>query len=321
MKKFELPKFDINKDDVSNDYKGTFTVTPLEKGFGVTVGNALRRVLLSSLQGLAVYAIEVENARHEYTPLPGVVEDLTQIVLQIKKLVLKDISEDDSADYTLKLEVNKGDKEVTGADILCPGGVEVVNKDLPICHTVIGGHIKITLHAHKGRGFVTAEDNKDSSWPIGFIAVDSNYSPIEKVELKIEPTRVGHDANYEKLIITVNTDGSMNASDAVAMAAKILDEHFKLFENLNEAVKDATVMAVSQQKTENKYNALNLEELDLSVRSYNCLKRNGLKTVQDLCNMKESELMTVRNLGKKSYKEIIDKLDKMGLRLQSDDVK
>ncbi len=321
MKKFELPKFDINKDDVSNDYKGTFTVTPLEKGFGVTVGNALRRVLLSSLQGLAVYAIEVENARHEYTPLPGVVEDLTQIVLQIKKLVLKDISEDDSADYTLKLEVNKGDKEVTGADILCPGGVEVVNKDLPICHTVTGGHIKITLHAHKGRGFVTAEDNKDSSWPIGFIAVDSNYSPIEKVELKIEPTRVGHDANYEKLIITVNTDGSMNASDAVAMAAKILDEHFKLFENLNEAVKDATVMAVSQQKTENKYNALNLEELDLSVRSYNCLKRNGLKTVQDLCNMKESELMTVRNLGKKSYKEIIDKLDKMGLRLQSDDVK
>lgn len=321
MKKFELPKFDINKSDVADDYKGTFTVTPLEKGFGVTVGNALRRVLLSSLQGLAVYAIEVENARHEYTPLPGVVEDLTQIVLQIKKLVLKDISEDDSADYTLKLEVNKGDKEVTGADILCPGGVEVVNKDLPICHTVNGGHVKITLHAHKGRGFVTAEDNKDSSWPVGFIAVDSNYSPIEKVELKIEPTRVGHDANYEKLIITVNTDGSMNASDAVAMAAKILDEHFKLFENLNEAVKDATVMAVSQQKTENKYNALNLEELDLSVRSYNCLKRNGLKTVQDLCNMKESELMTVRNLGKKSYKEIIDKLDKMGLRLQSDDVK
>lgn len=321
MKKFELPKFEINKSDVESDTKGTFTVTPLEKGFGVTVGNALRRVLLSSLQGLAVYSIEVDGARHEYTSLPGVVEDLTQIVLQIKKLVLKDISEDDSADYTLKLEINKGDKEVTGADIVCPSGVEVVNKDLVLCHTVAGGHIKINLYAHKGRGFVTAEDNKDSHWPIGRIAVDSNYSPIEKVEIKTEPTRVGHNANYEKLILTVNTDGSMNASDAVAMAAKILDEHFKLFENLNEAVKDATVMAVSQQKTENKYNALNLEELDLSVRSYNCLKRNGLKTVQDLCNMKESELMTVRNLGKKSYKEIIDKLENMGLRLQSDDVK
>lgn len=321
MKKFELPKFEISKSDVEEENKGTFTVTPLEKGFGVTVGNALRRVLLSSLQGLAVYAISVDGARHEFTALPGVVEDLTQIVLQIKKLVLKDISEDDSADYVLKLEVNKGDKVVTGADILCPGGVEVVNKDLVICHTVTGGHIKMELHAHKGRGFVTAEDNKDSSWPVGLIAVDSNYSPIEKVELKTEPTRVGHDANYEKLVLTVETDGSMKASDAVAMAAKILDEHFKLFENLNEAVKDATVMAVSQQKTENKYNALNLEELDLSVRSYNCLKRNGLKTVQDLCNMKESELMTVRNLGKKSYKEIIDKLDAMGLHLQSDDVK
>lgn len=319
MKQFEQPKFEISKSDVT-DTQGRFTITPLEKGFGVTVGNALRRVLLSSLQGLAVYAIEVEGAHHEYTPLPGVVEDLTQIVLQIKKLVLKDESDDDDADYTLKLEM-KGDKVVTGGDIVCPGMVSVVNKDLQICHLVNGGHIKMVLRAHKGRGFVTAEENKDSNWPIGMIAVDSNYSPIEKVELSIEPARVGHNANYEKLILNVKTDGSMKASDAVAMAAKILDEHFKLFENLDDAVKSATVMAVTEQKSENKYNALNLEELDLSVRSYNCLKRNGLKTVQDLCNMKESELMTVRNLGKKSYKEILDKLAEIGLSLQSDDVK
>ena len=322
MKEFEQPKFEISKSDVT-DTQGRFTVTPLEKGFGVTIGNALRRVLLSSLQGLAVYAIEVEGAHHEYTPLPGVVEDLTQIVLQIKKLVLMDESDDDNADYILKLDVNgeHGDKTVTGNNILCPGLVSVVNKDLVLCHLVNGGHIKMTLHAHKGRGFVTAEENKDSSWPIGMIAVDSNFSPIEKVEMEIEPSRVGHDASYEKLILNVKTDGSMKAKDSVAMAAKILDEHFKLFENLDDAVKSATVMAVSQQKTENKFNTLNLEELDLSVRSYNCLKRNGLKTVQDLCNMKESELMTVRNLGKKSYKEILDKLANLGLSLQSDDVK
>ncbi|MCI1735852.1 MAG: DNA-directed RNA polymerase subunit alpha [Bacilli bacterium] len=319
MKKFEQPKFDISKSDVT-DTLGKFTVTPLEKGFGVTVGNALRRVLLSSLPGLAVYAIEVEGAHHEYTPLTGVTEDLTQIVLQIKKLVLTDQSDDDAADYSLKLEV-KGEKEVKAGDIVCPDMVSVVNKDLVLCHLVSGGHIKMILHAHKGRGFVTAEENKDSSWPIGMIAVDSNFSPIEKVELAIEPTRVGHDANYEKLEITVGTDGSMTSSEAVALAARILEEHFKLFESLDDAVKNATIMAVSKEKPENKFNSMSLEDLDLSVRSYNCLKRNGLKTVQDLCNMKESELMTVRNLGKKSYKEILDKLASFGLSLQHDDVK
>lgn len=320
MKEFEQPKFDISKSDVTDAF-GKFTITPLEKGYGVTVGNALRRVLLSSLPGLAVYAIEVEGAHHEYTPLPGVVEDLTQIVLQIKKLVLADLSDNDNADYTLKLDVH-GEKAVHAGDIVCPDMVSVVNKDLVLCHLVGNeGRIKMTLHAHKGRGFVTAEENKDPSWPIGLIAVDSNFSPIEKVELDIEPTRVGHNANYEKLVIAVKTDGSMTASNAVALAAKILDEHFKLFENLDSAVKNATVMAVSEEKPESKFTSMSLEDLDLSVRSYNCLKRNGLKTVQELCNMKESELMTVRNLGKKSYKEILDKLAGFGLSLQHDDVK
>jgi DNA-directed RNA polymerase subunit alpha len=280
----------------------------------------MRRVLLPSLPGVAVYAIEVDGARHEYTALPGVVEDLTQIVLNIKNLVLRDDSELDEG-KTLKLDVTAKDEEKTikAGDIVCPDMVSVVNKDLVICHLAKGGHIRMSLYAKKGRGFVTAEENKDSNWRLGMIAVDSNFSPIVKVNINTEPTRVGHDANYEKLVIEVTTDGSMEASDAVAWAAKILDDHFKLFEELNQAVKDATVMAISKEKPENQFNSMTLEDLDLSVRSYNCLKRNGLKTVQELCNMKESELMTVRNLGKKSYKEILDKLAGFGLSLQHDD--
>lgn len=323
MKKFEQPKFDINSSDVT-DYTGTFTVRKLEKGYGVTVGNALRRVLLSSLPGLAVYAIEVEGARHEYVPLPGVMEDLAEIVLQIKKLVLSDKSDNEDANYTLHIDVKNNseteEKVVTANDIVCPDMVSVVNKDLVLCTLAAKGHIKMTLHANKGRGFVTAEENKDPAAPIGTIAVDSNYSPIEKVSLDIKAD-TGRNANFETLVISIVTDGSMKASDALALAGKILDEHFKMFENLNEAVKNANVMAVNEEKPENKFNNMNLEELDLSVRSYNCLKRNGLKTIQDLCNMKESELMTVRNLGKKSYKEIIDKLEQFGLSLQHDDIK
>lgn len=317
MIEFVQPKFDIQKSDV-NANTGSFAVTPLEKGYGVTIGNALRRVLLSSLPGLAVYAIEVEGARHEYTPLPGVVEDLTNIILQVKKLVLNDESDDDAADYVLKLEV-KGNKVVTAGDIVCPDMVSVVNKDLVLCHLGENGHIKMALHAHKGRGFVTAEENKDSNWPIGMIAVDSNFSPIEKVSISVEPARVQHDTNYETLVLSVETDGSMTAVNAVALSAKILDEHFKVFENLDSAVKSSTIMATATAKPENKYTTMSIEDLDLSVRSSNCLKRNGLKTVQDLCNMKESELMTVRNLGKKSYKEIMDKLAQLSLSLQPDD--
>lgn len=324
MKQFEQPKFDISKNDVDEKH-GSFTLRKLEKGFGVTIGNALRRVLLSSLPGLAVYSIKVEGADHEYTPLPGVMEDLTEIVLQIKKLVLRDESDDDNADYTLKLVSNnvvndEGEKVVTANDILCPDMVSVVNKDLKICTLASKGRLEITMHARKGRGFVTAEENKSPSDPIGTIAVDSNFSPIEKVSLDIQ-SDTGRNADFETLVIDVYTDGSMSASDSLAWASKILVDHLQVFESLNDAVQSASVMAVSEEKPENKFTNMNLEELDLSVRSYNCLKRNGLKTIQDLCNMKESELMTVRNLGKKSYKEILDKLTAMGLSLQHDDIK
>lgn len=320
MKEFEQPKFQLSKSDVTPTY-GHFVLVPLERGFGTTIGNAMRRVLLSSLPGLAVYAIQVEGARHEYTPLPGIVEDLTQIILNIKNLVLHDESDNEDADYKLTLEVKSlnEEKTITANDIVCPDMVSVVNKDLVLFHMAQNSHLKMILHARKGRGFQTAEENKDSSMPIGYIPIDSNFSPIKLVKVDVDPYRVGHDANFEKLTITVTTDGSMRPDDAVALAGKILDEHIKVFETLNEAVQDATVMAVSKEKTENKFTTMTLDDLDLSVRSYNCLKRNGLKTVQDLCNMKESELMTVRNLGKKSYKEILDKLAGFGLSLQHDD--
>lgn len=318
MKQFIQPKFEIKKEDI-NDTKGVFAIAPLEIGFATTIGNALRRVLLSSLPGLSVYAVEVDGARHEYTQLPGIVEDLTEIVLQIKKIVLLDEADDDSGDYVLKLDVKGSEKEVTAGDIVCPDLVSVVNKDLVICHLAEGGHIKMSLHAHNGRGFVTAEENKNPNWPVGMIAVDSFYSPIKAVSYEVAPSRVGQDARYEKLIISVETNGSTTPVNAVALASKILEEHFKLFEDLNEIVANVSIMTVREEKQENKYSTMSIEDLDLSVRSSNCLKRNGLKTIQDLCNMKESELMIVRNLGKKSYKEILDKLAELGLSLQPDD--
>ncbi len=316
---FEKPNFQIDREQVS-DTEGTFSLSPLETGFGTTIGNALRRVLLSSLPGLAVYAIEVEGASHEYSPLDGVLEDLVQIVLNIKKLVLSDRSDNPDADYTLKLEVS-GSKEVKAGYIVCPDMVEVVNKDLTICHLSENGHIKITLHAHKGRGLVLAEENKDPSWPLGWIAVDSNFSPVLNVKIAVEPARFGHDTSYEKLTMTVTTDGSMIPSDAIALASRILIEHLQLFEGLSDEVKSVNIMSSRPEKSNKSVATINLEDLDLSVRSYNCLKRNGLKTVQDLCNLQENQLMAVRNLGKKCYKEIVDKLAAMGLSLQHDGIK
>ncbi len=316
---FEKPVFQIDRSEVSST-EGSFSLAPLEQGFGTTIGNALRRVLLSSLPGLAVYAIEVEGAMHEYSPLDGVLEDLVQIVLNIKQLVLTDKSDNPDVDYTLKLEVS-GAKEVKAGHIVCPDTVEVVNKDLTICHLAEGGHIKITLHARKGRGLVLAEDNKDAGWPIGWIAVDSNFSPILNVKIAVEPARSGQSTSCEKLTLNVMTDGSTTPSDAIALASRILIAHLEIFEGLSDEVKSVNIMSARPEKPGKSVSTISLEELDLSVRSYNCLKRNGLKTVQDLCNLQENELLAVRNLGKKCYKEIVDKLASMGLSLQHSEVK
>ncbi len=310
MKKFEKPEFKIASYDTTSNY-GHFVIEPLERGFGMTIGNALRRVLLSSLPGASVYAIEVEGARHEFSSLEGIEEDVTSIVLNLKSLVLK-IDEDVDSNYKLTINVQES-KVVTAADIVCPAGVEVINKNLVIAHVNETGKLIMTIYARNGRGYVTGEGNKSKSLPLGVIPTDSNYSPITKVKYEVLPTRIGHNSNYDKLDLEVWTNGSMLPHDAVALAAKILVTHFELFEELSEIAKSTEVLAETVEEPKNKYQDMTIEELDLSVRSYNCLKRAAIATVMELTQKTEEDMMKVRNLGKKSLKEVKEKLAGIGL--------
>ena len=304
---------------ISNaDYDGTenygrFVIEPLERGFGLTLGNALRRVLLSSLPGASIFAVEVEGARHEFTALPGIEEDVTTIILNLKDLVLSIAPEEEGVK---KLEINvTGPKVVTGADIVCPTGVEVINKDVVIANVCEGGTLKMVLHARNGRGYVTGEQNKflHTLLPVGAISTDSNYSPVRKANYTVENTRVGHDSRFDKLVLEVWTDGSITPQAAVALSAKILVEHFNKFANLEEITRDINIEKEQVQVEENKFEAITIEELDLSVRSYNCLKRAGIATVLELTDKTEEDMMKVKNLGKKSLKEIKEKLAGIGL--------
>ena len=310
MKKFEKPEFKIAEYNADTHY-GHFVIEPLERGFGTTLGNALRRVLLSSLPGASVYAIEVEGARHEFSSLEGVEEDVTSIVLNLKDLVLK-IDDETESSYKLTLCVTEA-KEVTAGDIVCPTGVEIINKDLVIAHVNEGGRLVMTIHARNGRGYVTAEGNNDESFPIGVIPTDSNYSPITKCSCVVENTRVGHNNNYDKLEMEIWTNGSMQAHEAIALAAKILVTHFELFVELSEKAKSQDILAETVEEPKNKYQDMTIEELDLSVRSYNCLKRANIATVIELTQKTEEDMMKVRNLGKKSLKEVKEKLQAIGL--------
>ena len=307
-------RFDIS----SADYDGTenygrFVIEPLERGFGLTLGNALRRVLLSSLPGASIYAVEVEGARHEFTALPGVEEDVTTIILNLKDLVLAINPEDDG---NKKLEISvEGPKVVTGADIVCPTGVEVINKDVVIANVCEGGKLNMVLHARNGRGYVTGEQNKflHTVLPVGAISTDSNYSPVRKANYTVENTRVGHDSRFDKLIIEVWTDGSITPQAAVALSAKILVDHFNKFADLETITRDINIEKEEVQVEENKFETITIEELDLSVRSYNCLKRAGIATVLELTDRTEEDMMKVKNLGKKPLKEIKEKLIAIGL--------
>lgn len=310
MKRFEKPEFKIALYDLS-DNSGRFVIEPLERGFGLTLGNALRRVLLSSLPGASVYAIEVEGARHEFSALDGVEEDVTAIVLNLKELVLK-IDDDSEQSYHLSLDVH-GEKVVTAADIVCPTGVEVINKDLVLAHVNENGHLLMTIYCRNGRGYVTAEENKASNFPIGIIPTDSNYSPIKKVSYEVNATRVGHNSDYDSLELTLTTNGSMAPQDAIALAAKILVTHFELFVNLSNIAKSVDVLKETVEEEGNKYQDMTIEELDLSVRSYNCLKRASITTVMELTQKTEEDMMKVKNLGKKSLKEVKEKLQSIGL--------
>ena len=312
MRKFEKPCFKTATYDLKTNY-GKFVIEPLERGFGTTLGNALRRVLLSSLPGASVYAVKVEGARHEFSALEGVVEDVTTIVLNLKDLILKIDDVDESASKKITIDV-EGPCAVTAEHFNLPEGVEVINKDLEIAHVAEGGRLQMTIYARNGRGYVTAEGNKaNNNMHIGTIPTDSNYSPITKVSYVIEPTRVGHDSRYDRLVLEIWTNGSMLPQDALALTAKILVEHFKLFEAVSDIAQNVDIIAEKVEEEPNKYEDMTIEELDLSVRSYNCLKRAGIQTVLELTQKTEEDMMKVRNLGKKSLKEVKEKLLAIGL--------
>ena len=307
-------RFGVTQADYDgNENYGRFVIEPLERGFGLTLGNALRRVLLSALPGASVYAIEVEGARHEFSALDGVEEDVTSIILNLKDLVLNIDEEDDS---NKRLEVNvEGPKVVTGADVICPTGVSVVNPDVVLANVSEGGSLKMVLHARNGRGYVTGEQNKvlHPSLPVGVIATDSNYSPIKKVNYVVDQTRVGHNSQFDKLTLEVWTNGSITPQEAVAMSSKLLIDHFSKFLDLAEITNDINIEKDEETVEENKYENISIDELDLSVRSYNCLKRANITTVLDLTGKTEDEMIKVKNLGKKSLKEIKEKIAALGL--------
>ena len=295
------------------DYDGTenygrFVIEPLERGFGQTLGNSLRRVLLSSLPGASLYAVEVEGARHEFTALEGVEEDVTSIILNLKGLVLR-IPEEDDGNKRLEIDV-KGPAVVTAKDIQLPAGVEVVNPDLEIAHLVEGGSLHMVLHARNGRGYITGEQNKTihTGLALGTISTDSNYSPVRKANYTVENTRVGHDSRFDKLTIEVWTDGSILPQEALAKSAQILIAHLDKFLEVANITRDINIEKEEETVEENKYENFTIEELDLSVRSYNCLKRAGIQTILELTDRTEEDMMKVKNLGKKSLKEIKEKL-------------
>ena len=310
MIKFEKPDYKITEAQESNHF-AKFELEPLERGFGTTIGNALRRVLLSSLPGSAVTTVKIDGVMHEFQKIEGVVEDVTSIVLALKKLVVKNHTEEVK---TLRL-TKSTEGPVTAADIEKNADVEIMNPDLVICNLVKGGKISMEMTVNNGRGYVTAAENKAklSENKIGIIAIDSSYSPIELVKYEVLDTRVGQDESYDKLVMEVSTNGSMLPEEAMALAAKILIEHFNIVADLNSISNITGIM--QEKKVDNMTKTLEtpIEEVEFSVRAYNCLKRAGIHTVQDLVNKKESEVTKIRNLGKKSLKEVLDKVAELGL--------
>ena len=306
---FEKSTFKIAVADNKENYCKV-VAEPLERGYGLTLGNALRRVLLSSLPGTSVYAIEVEGAVHEFTALPGIEEDLTQIILNLKDLVLKS---DTISDESYTVSINKGEGEFKAGDLELPTGLEVINPELVIAHIAEGGHLKMTLYIKNGRGYATSAENKTLGLNAGLIATDSNYSPVVRVNYKVEQTRVGHDPRFDKLILEVWTNGSIKPEEAVSLASKMLISHFERFLDLDNKFEDLGLVKDPVVQKEETFENLTIEDLDLSVRSYNCLKRAGIANVQELTQKSEADMMKVRNLGKKSLKEVKDKLIEKGL--------
>ena len=316
MIKFEKPQYKVTEYDETSNY-GKFELEPLEKGFGLTLGNALRRVMLSSLPGSAITSINIEGVNHEFETIDGIYEDVTTIVLNLKNVIVKNLSDEEQV---LTINTNK-EGIVTAGDIECPTDVEIINKDQVICTIVKGGKLNMEITVGNGRGYVRAEANKKllKKAKVGTISMDSNYSPIERVNYEVEEARVGQSTNYDKLIMEIWTDGSMRAEEAIALASRILIEHLDILTKLNEIADVTGIMAEKEEDPKVKALETSIDDMEFSVRAYNCLKRSGINTMQDLVNRKESDMMKIRNLGKKSLKEVLDKVKAMGLSFKNDD--
>ncbi|KAA9297654.1 DNA-directed RNA polymerase subunit alpha [Streptococcus anginosus] len=311
MIEFEKPN--ITKIDENKNY-GIFVVEPLERGYGTTLGNSLRRVLLASLPGAAVTSINIEGVLHEFDTVPGVREDVMQIILNVKGIAVKSYVEDEK---TIELDV-EGPAEITAGDILTDSDIEIVNPDHYLFTIGEGASLKAIMTVNTGRGYVPADENKKEDAPVGTLAVDSIYTPVKKVNYQVEPARVGSNDGFDKLTLEIMTDGTIIPEDALGLSARILTEHLDLFTNLTEVAKSTDVMKETEKVSDNRVLDRTIEELDLSVRSYNCLKRAGINTVFDLTEKTEPEMMKVRNLGRKSLEEVKVKLADLGLGLKND---
>ena len=308
MIEFEKPNIECLEVDNTNNY-AKFVCEPLERGYGVTIGNSLRRILLSSLTGCAITSVKIEGVLHEFSSIPNVVEDVPEIIVNLKNVRLKFAENEEKV-----MRINfKGEGEVTAADIITDGTVEILNPDLHIATVSEGGQLIMELTADMGRGYSPSEKNKKPNQDISVLPIDSIYTPVKKVNYQVKNTRVGQMVDYDKLIIEVWTDGSLKAHEALSLAAKVMTGHLELFIDLSEATKNTQVMIEKEESKKEKVLETSIEELELSVRSFNCLKRAGIATVEDLTNRSESDMMKVRNLGKKSLDEVTAKLHSLGL--------
>ena len=314
MIEFEKPNIECLEVDNTNNY-AKFVCEPLERGYGVTIGNSLRRILLSSLTGCALTSVKIEGVLHEFSSIPNVVEDVPEIIVNLKNVRLKF---DENEEKVMRINF-KGEGEVTAADIITDGTVEILNPDLHIATVSEGGQLIMELTADMGRGYSPSDKNKKPNQDISVLPIDSIYTPVKKVNYQVKNTRVGQMVDYDKLIIEVWTDGSLKAHEALSLAAKVMTGHLELFIDLSEATRNTQVMIEKEESKKEKVLETSIEELELSVRSFNCLKRAGIATVEDLTNRSESDMMKVRNLGKKSLDEVIAKLHSLGLSFAEED--
>ena len=314
MIEFEKPNIECLEVDDTNNY-AKFLCEPLERGYGITIGNSLRRILLSSLPGCSITSVKIDGVLHQFSTIPNVVEDVPEIIVNLKNVRLKF---DGNEEKVLRIDF-KGEGEVLASDIISDGTVEILNPDLHIATIAEGGSLVMEMTADRGRGYNSAEKNKKPNQDISVLPIDSIYTPVKKVNYQVENTRVGQMVDYDKLTIEIWTDGGLKAHEALSLAAKVMTGHLELFIDLSEATKNTQVMIEKEESKKEKVLEMSIEELELSVRSFNCLKRAGIATVEDLTNRSETDMMKVRNLGKKSFDEVTAKLHSLGLEFAQEE--